>query len=237
MKNLTKLILLTGILLFTVSCMITGVVGSNNVTTETRTITEDFTGIKVSQGIEIQLTQAKDKSLSIEMDDNLHELLVTEVIDGTLKIYFKENVNKRKASTIYLTMPDIKTIKTSSGSEVIGKNTLQTDDLVLDASSGSEISLRLEATNITAESSSGSEINLKGTTNSLLANSSSGSQIDADNLIANTVTAKVSSGADINVQAKKSITAKARSGGSIDCNGTPNERVISKSSGGSVRVN
>lgn len=233
-----KLLILIVLSILTTSCinLNTGITGSKNVTTESRNISSDFTGIKVSQGIEVLLTQDAETSLTAEMDDNLHELLITEVKEGILKIYFKENVSKRKASTIYLTMPKISKVKTSSGSEVIGQNTLKVNDLNLDSSSGSEINLQLDANSIESESSSGSQIDLKGTCNNLSAKASSGSGIDAEELVAIEVTAKASSGASIDIQATESITAKASSGASIDCEGNPKEKNVQKSSGGDVRV-
>jgi len=236
MNTIHKLIVLLFLGVFTTSCLMTGVIGSRNVTTENREINEDFTGIKVSQGIEVVLTQDAQVSLSAEMDDNLHELLITEVEDDILKMYFEKNVSKRKASIIYLSMPKISSIKTSSGSEVDSNNTLKVNDLYVDASSGSEINLRVDANSIESESSSGSEIDLIGTCISFSADSSSGSQIDADELQAETVNAEASSGSDINVYASESLTAKASSGASIDCDGNPKEKSIKKSSGGDVDV-
>ncbi len=236
MKIISKLFVLFLVASFATSCLMTGVIGSRNVTTENREISDDFTGIKVSQGIEVILTQDAQVSLSAEMDDNLHELLVTEVEDGILKMYFDKNVNKRKASIIYLSMPKISSIRTSSGAEVDANNTLKVNDLNLDASSGSEIALRVDANNIESESSSGSEINIKGTCKSLNADSSSGSEIDAEEMQAETVVAEASSGSDINVYASRSISAKASSGASIDCAGSPQEKNIKKSSGGDIDI-
>lgn len=236
MKTMSKLITFVLLAVFTTSCMVSGVIGSRNVTTENRNIDENFSGIKVSQGIEVQLTQDAEVSFSAEMDDNLHELLITEVEDGVLKIYFEKNVGKRKASTVYLSMPKISSIKTSSGSEVNATNTLKVNDLNVDSSSGSEIDLRVEANSIEAESSSGSEIDIKGSCINFTADSSSGSEIDADELQAETVVAEASSGSDINVFASESITAKASSGASVDCDGNPKEKSIKKSSGGDVDV-
>lgn len=236
MKTVNKFIALSVITFLTASCMMSGVIGSKKVTTESRSITDTFTGIKVSQGIEVQLTQDPTTSLTAEMDDNLHELLITEVKDGILKIYFKKNVSKRKASTIYLTMPKISSITSSSGSEVISKNTLKINELNLDASSGSEINLRVDANSITSDSSSGSEIKLQGTCSNFSADSSSGSQIDAEDLLTSMATADASSGSSIDIHATESITASASSGASINCEGNPKEKNIQKSSGGSVRV-
>ena len=78
-----RLILLAVLSLFLLqSCFMNGVTGSRNVTSESRTITQDFDRIDVSQGIDVYFTQDNEVSLTIELDDNLHELLVTEVKDG-----------------------------------------------------------------------------------------------------------------------------------------------------------
>ena len=234
MKNSAKLALIIGIITFFGSCMITGVTGSRKVVTATRNIEQSFTGIKVSQGIEVALTQGEKVSLSVEMDDNLHELLVTKVEDGILQIYFSKNVNRRKESTLYLTMPTIESIQSSSGAVVTGRNTIKTTEITLKASSGSDINLRVQAQTISADSSSGSSIKLVGNSENLLVESSSGSTIQADNLTADNIQAKASSGSDININPLERLTAKASSGATIRYQNEPNEKDISKSSGGSV---
>jgi len=236
MKTIFKILTLVIVASFTTSCMITGIVGSKNVTTETRPFDSVFTGIKVSQGIEVQLTQEDDVSFTAEMDDNLHEHLVTEIDDDVLKIYFDTNVRKRKKSTIYLSMPTIYTIKTSSGADLYGTNTINTDNLSIDSSSGSQVKLSIEANSIDSEASSGSGIELKGNCENFNADSSSGSRIEADDLHAKNVEAEASSGSDIDVFASESLHAKASSGGSIDADGNPKIKVIKKSSGGHVSV-
>lgn len=235
MKILYKIFSLLVILSFASSCMITGIVGSRNVTTENRTFETDFTGIKVSQGIQVQLTQDDEVSFTAEMDDNLHEHLITEVLDDVLKIYFDTNIRKRKTSTIYLAMPEIKLITTSSGADVFA-NAIETDELILDSSSGSQVKLNVVANSIESQSSSGSGIELEGSCGNFTAESSSGSRIEADNLQAQNVEATASSGSDITVFASENLQAKASSGGSIDIEGNPKTKVIKKSSGGHVRV-
>lgn len=235
MKTIIKIFTVLVITSFATSCMITGVVGSKNVTTETRAFDSDFTGIKVSQGIQVQLTQDDEVSFTAEMDDNLHEHLVTEVVDDVLKIYFDTNIRKRKTSTIYLSMPEIKIIKTSSGADVYA-NTVETDDLTIDSSSGSQVKLNVVANSINSQSSSGSGIEIEGNCENFTADSSSGSRIDADDLKAQNVKAIASSGADIDVFASENLQAKASSGGSIQVNGNPKIKEIKKSSGGHVSV-
>lgn len=241
MNTLTKitvfiaLIILT--LLTTTSCMVeglSGIKGNRNVISEDRNISSDFDKIKVQQGINLYLTQANSTEISVEADENILDLLVTEVKNNELKVYFEKNVYKAKARNVYLSTKNIAEIKTSSGAYVKTENTIQSTSLVLDSSSGSSIKATVDADEVESSTSSGADIDIFGETEMLSARASSGSSIDADELIATDVYAKVSSGADIDVNVKGKLTAKASSGGDIDYEGNPKQIDKNTSSGGSV---
>ena len=69
-----------------------GVDGNRHVVSQQRSISNDFESIKVSQGLNLYITQSNDVSLSVEADENLHELIMTEVENGTLRIYTTKNI-------------------------------------------------------------------------------------------------------------------------------------------------
>lgn len=239
MKTLTKITVLLLILITTTSCMFDGfgIQGNRNVISEDRNISADFTAIKVSQGINVYLTQGNDIELSVEADENIMDLLVTEVEGDVLKIYFDKNISRAKAKNVYLTARNLNSIRTSSGSDVRGEGTFKADNISLRSSSGSRIRLELDAKGVTCDASSGSNIELSGITNTIDADASSGSHIDADNLKSEICKADVSSGASIDVYASDKLTAHASSGGDIDYYGNPKTVNKSKSSGGSVSKN
>lgn len=244
MKTLIKItVLITTylVLLFTTtSCFVegmTGIKGSRNVVSEDRNISSNFENIKVQQGINLYLTQGKSTEISVEADDNIIDLLRTEVKNNELKIYFEKNVNRAKAKNVYLTTDDISAIRTSSGALVKSENTIEVGSLDLDSSSGSSIKIRVNANEITSESSSGSNIKIAGKTATFSANSSSGSSIDADDLTTTDAYAKASSGSNIDLNVKGKLTAKASSGGDIDYEGNPTDVNKDTSSGGSVSGN
>lgn len=244
MKTLIKItVLITTylVLLFTTtSCFVegmTGIKGSRNVVSEDRNISSNFENIKVQQGINLYLTQGKSTEISVEADDNIIDLLRTEVKNNELKIYFEKNVNRAKAKNVYLTTDDISAIRTSSGAQVKSENTIEVGSLDLDSSSGSSIKIRVNANEITSESSSGSNIKIAGKTATFSANSSSGSSIDADDLTTTDAYAKASSGSNIDLNVTGKLTAKASSGGDIDYEGNPTDVNKDTSSGGSVSGN
>lgn len=238
MKTAAKITVLLLILITSTSCMFDGfgIQGDGNVVSEDRKVSSDFNEIKVSQGIQLYLTQGNDVDLSVEVDENLLDLLVTEVKGDVLHVYFDKNVS-RATKNVYLTATKINSIRTSSGAHVKGENTIKTKSITLRSSSGSSIKLDLNADDVDSSTSSGANMRLSGTTYSFDGSASSGSRIDADRLKSEVSKVDVSSGANIDVYASEKITAHASSGGDIDYSGNPKTVNKSKSSGGSISKN
>lgn len=225
------------VLFVTTSCFVdglTGIRGNRNVVSEDRSISSNFEAIKVQQGINLYITQGNNTDLSVEADENIIDLLMTEVKNNELKIYFEKNVYRAKARNVFLSISDISRIRASSGAHVKAENTLQVQSLDLDASSGSSIKMYVNADEVITESSSGADIDVFGKTKKFSARASSGSSIDADELKSVDARARASSGAHINVYVSGDLTAKASSGGDIDYEGSPTNIDKSTSSGGSV---
>ncbi|SDX13048.1 Putative auto-transporter adhesin, head GIN domain [Lutibacter oricola] len=241
MNTLTKITVFITLLILTLftttSCMVegfTGIKGNRNVISEDRSISSNFENIKVQQGIHLYLTQGETTTVKVEADENIMDLLVTEVNNNELKIYFDKNVYKAKARNVYLTTSNIAAISTSSGAYAKTENTIRSESITLKSSSGSSIRATIDANNVDSSCSSGADIDIFGKTKTFSAKASSGSSIDADELKSTDAYAKVSSGANIDVNVTGKLTAKASSGGDIDFEGNPSEVNKETSSGGSV---
>ena len=177
----------------------TGIDGNKKVVTQDRNISNNFESIKVSQGLDLYITQSNDVSLSVEADENLHDIIMTEVENGTLLIYTTENIRRAASKKINLSIDNISAIKATSGSDVFSTNTIKTNSLELNCTSGADITLDVKTETLNCYSTSGSDIRVSGTTKSLFAEATSGSDIKASDLIAETSKVKATSGADISV--------------------------------------
>lgn len=234
---ITKAFALLFIATVSTSCMIEGlntVSGNRNVITETRNITAYFDRIEVGQGIEVYITQDSKTSVVVNADENLQRLIKTEVRNGVLKISSKRNIRRAKAKRVYLSMETIKGIKATSGSDVVTENTITADTFDAHTSSGADMTIEVNAETINTSSSSGADLKITGSTNYHTAKASSGASIKAYGLQSKNVIVKVSSGADIDIYASKSLKAKASSGGDIDYKGNPEKVDKKRSSGGSI---
>lgn len=211
-----------------------GIDGNGNVTTETRNTTGDFASIEASNGLDVYLEQSDTKSITVEADQNLQEHIITKVENGVLILETDVSIDESKAKKITVKLPNISSVKSTSGSRVSSNNVLKSESLKVDSASGSEIELALEVDTITCEASSGSSITISGKTLSLQTSSSSGSEIDAEKLLANEVSAHTSSGSSTSVHPIVSLKAKASSGSSINYNNVPKSIAKEENSGGSI---
>lgn len=240
MTTLTRIIVISIISILMLSCNFSmnfgkGIDGNGNVVSTERTISSEFYEIKVSQGLDLYITQSNDVSLTVEADENLHDLIMTEVTDGVLRIYSTENIRRSTAKKVLLNINTVSSIKATSGSDVYSTNTIDVTNLELNSTSGADIKLDVKTNSLECHSTSGSDIELSGSTKTLIASATSGSEIDASDLNAETSNVKATSGADISVNTSKALTAKATSGGDIRYSGNPEKVKKSDTSAGSVK--
>ena len=229
-------IIVLTVIIFT-SCavdMLNRVTGNKNVVTQERKINDDFTSIKVSTGLDLYITQSNNVSLRVEADENLHDIIITEIKNGVLKVYSEKNIWKAKSRKVYVSVKDLEDLSATSGSDVYTENTLKMSNLNVTTTSGADAKITVNAENITTSSTSGSDIKIMGTAVNHTANATSGSSINSFGLKSQNVIAKVTSGANIDVYASESIDAVATSGGDIDYKGNPRQVNKKSTSGGSI---
>lgn len=233
----------TGKLVLTIIlCIATGIgiaTAGNSDKTESRNV-GSFKAVKVSTGIDLFITMGTTEEVKIVADDEIIDELITEVKDGTLKIYMKQSNNwfnwntgnqTRKA---YVTVKELQAIDASSGSDVKSENTLKGEDLKVRASSGSDVEIDVYYKNVWLDTSSGSDAKISGKTKTFEAEASSGSDIKAHELESKICKVSVSSGSDATVNVTDELYAKASSGADVRYYGNPQVKDIDESSGGDV---
>ncbi len=235
MKNIIKISALLILFVSTTSCFFDGVKGNGNVVAKNRSISSDFVRIKASSGIDVYLTENGESALVVEADENLHEIIETEVKNGTLYIGTKKNIWSARAKKVHVSIEKLIEIEVTSGAEVTTENTLNADDLKIVATSGANFNLHLNVNNLNCKGSSGSNVNIDGKANRFNVSSSSGSNIDAFGLEISNCIAKASSGSNIKVRVSNSFEGHASTGGNIHYKGDPEMISSSDSSGGSIK--
>lgn len=209
--------------------------GNGNVVTEDREVTQDFGEVKGSRGLDVYLTKGNENKIVVEADENLLDLIETNISNGKLTITSSKNIGRAKAKKIHVTYVELSTIEASSGADVIGNSVIKSETLTLDCSSGADLEVEVFTKQLYAETSSGADIDVSGKASTLNAKASSGSDLNAKKLEVITCNAKASSGANITVNVKDNLDAKASSGGDVKYYGNPVSVTKKDGSSGSIR--
>ena len=217
MTTLARLAIAALLSLFASSCMMdmnfgNGKTGNGEIVEESRDVKEDFDIVSASEGIDVFVTQGSDFNISVEADENIIDLIGTDIKDGRLKIHAIENIG-RATKNVYVTLPKV---------------------TALESSSGADLHVEVVAGEVSADASSGADIKVSGQADVLYADASSGSDIKAQDLIVKRCNADASSGADISVNVSESLVADASSGADIRYTGEASVET-KKSVSGSVR--
>lgn len=194
--------------------------GNGNVITEERPVS-DFHEVKGSSGLDVYLTEGSQAKIVVEADENLMELIETEITNGKLHIKTTKNIGRSKAKKIHVTYTSLNKIAASSGADIVANSVVKSEVLTLDTSSGADMEIEILAKEVYAETSSGSDMKVSGKATSLKAKASSGSELNAKDLLVLNCNAGASSGADITVNVQERLEAEASSGGDVNYYGNP----------------
>lgn len=220
------------------SCVISGwdqgISGNGDVETETRDLS-GFTGVQISSGLDVWLSEGDSFEVTVEADENLHDVILTE-INGDLLVVKTDHVNIRNARSkkVHVTLPKLSELKISSAGDCVGQTSFSCDDLKLSISSAGDLSIEVEAREIDLNISSSGDARIAGSADKLNVNLSSAGDLNAFDLIAGNVNVDVSSAGDAKVHATNEITMNASSAGNIYYRGDAKVVHSSSSSAGNI---
>jgi hypothetical protein len=209
------------------------ITGNRNVITRDRKVTS-FHAIKVSGGIDIELSQGNELKLQVEADENLQAIIHTEVKDGVLNIYHEDNIQNAKTMKIHLTFQQLDEIMASGGCDIESKQKLSFASLKVDVSGGCDIKLDCKANDLVCKQSGGCDSELSGEAQNATFNVSGGSDVKAKEFYVKNCTIDASGGSDVTITATGELTMRAEGASDITYYGKPAK--VSKSAHGASDI-
>jgi len=212
----------------------TGISGNGNVVEENRDVT-GFTGVEVSTGIDVYLTQGNGFEVMVEADENLQDVIITELKGDRLVVRTDHvNIRSAKSKKVHISLPELTELKISSAGDCEGQTPFNCEDLRISISSAGDLTLEVEADRIDLDISSSGDARISGSTAVFDASLSSAGDLHAFDLVAGKVDVNVSSAGDARVHATEEITMTASSAGSVYYRGDAEVVRSSSSSAGSI---
>ncbi|MBV7267837.1 DUF2807 domain-containing protein [Winogradskyella sp. WHY3] len=153
--------------------------GDRNVTMK-QTYIDDFETIVVDGSFSIEVVYNSKPSVSVEADDNLHEVIQFDVVDGVLMFVETMRITSKKKLNITVNYGDaLKHIETKGDGEIRSLTSMELGDATLTTSDNSRAYLNIRAKNFVYKSSGKSKTRLNLTADSTKVELSDNSKLDA----------------------------------------------------------
>jgi hypothetical protein len=208
------------------------VIGSGNVRSESRTV-PSFTAIEVEGSGTVTLSQGIVQSFSVETDDNVMDLVKTEVVGGVLHLGFVHDVSIGRLTRLAfrITAPRIDGIVISGSGDVHAATVLRTSSLSLEIRGSGSIDASVNTDSLQTHVGGSGGINVAGSARDLSVTIDGSGSVRARDLESGTANVRIngSGGADVTVQ--DTIMININGSGDVSYGGGAKATVRSSGSG------
>lgn len=153
--------------------------GDRNVTIK-QTFIDEFHTIVVNGDLSIEVVYNSKPSINIEADDNLHEIIQSNVVDGVLTLIETTRITSKKKLNITVNYGSgLHTIETRGDGEIRSLTSMELGDVTLTTADNSRAYLNINAKSFNYKSSGKSKTRLNLTAQNTKIELSDNSKLDA----------------------------------------------------------
>ena len=196
-----------------------------------------FSGIKVSGGIDVYLSQSNDYALAVgASEDKYRDNIRTEVRNGVLIIYPDNNrlrFNNQKLRA-YVSFKDLKSLDASGACQFIINGSLQTNNMKIKLSGASGLKGNMKIDNLQVDLAGASTMKADGKIGNLKIDASGASDLKNYELVVDRCVAELSGASDVRITVNESISAKASGASSFSYKGNPSKTEVNTSGASSI---
>jgi hypothetical protein len=136
------------------------IVGSNNITTEIRDVT-DFTGVEIASALDANITFGAEFNVTVRANDNVQERVIVRRNGDVLEVRLASGNYREIDVTVDVTMPELESVEVSGASKVDVAGFTTMEDLSADISGASNLDFEsATVTNLNASISGASTASL-----------------------------------------------------------------------------
>ena len=188
--------------------------GSGDLVTEERDV-RDFTRIETRGAVDIFVTVGESRKLSLTFDDNLIDLIETNVRGKTLKITSERSYSSRRACKIEISVPQLEEVRVTGSGDVEIYN-LSGDYFEFTVSGSGDMRAEGEIEEL--------DIRVSGS-----------GDVDTRDVVAQEANVKISGSGDVKVFAEEEFYGRVSGSGDIDVYGNPEHLSRHVSGSGDIR--
>lgn len=197
-----------------------------------------FSGIKVSGGIDVYLSQSDNYALAVSAsDEKYRDDIKTEIINGVLNISYdggKFKFNSDRQLRAYVSFKTIEGLEASGASNFIINGSLKSNSIRVKLSGACDIKGIVNIDNLELNMSGASTVKISGAVRNIKIDASGASDMKNYDLVADNCIANISGASDIRITVNTSLSAKASGASTLYYKGNPERRNISSSGASSI---
>ncbi len=197
-----------------------------------------FSGIKVSGGIDVYLSQGDDYALAVSAsEEKFRDEIKTEVNNGILTISYSGSslrYNTNRKLRAYVSFKTLESIEASGACDLIFSGNVNANSMKVKLSGACEIKGSLAITNLQLDLSGASTVKLNGTVQNLKIDASGASDIKSYDLAVDNCVADLSGASDVRLTVNKSLAAKASGASNLYYKGNPDRKDVNTSGASNI---
>ncbi len=180
---------------------------------EKRSIDKSFNEIKVSNGIDIYLSQSDKEAIAVSASEEKFKANIRTVVENNvLRIYYdgeKYWSGKNRKMVVYVSFINLQKIDASGSSDITVAGTIKSASLHMVLSGASDFKGDVSVTALELDLSGASDVKIAGVATNVSIESSGASDVKGFDLVTDNCTAKASGASDINITVNKELNAHA----------------------------
>ncbi len=197
-----------------------GIKGNGKVTKQERQL-NSFSALDVGGAFKVFLTQGDKEFVIVEADENLLDVISTEVRGNTLVIKTTKDIRDSEVLNIYLTFKELDEMEISGACRLVGENKMKFGNLDLECSGASDVELKLAAQKLSFDFSGACKVELYGSAESVDLDLSGASHFDGYDLEADIYNVDVSGASHAKIFVNSELSADVSGAASLKYKGEP----------------
>jgi len=194
--------------------------GNGRVTTETRSV-GSFHSINIEGACDLIISSGNSSRIKLETDENLHDLVKTEVSNGYLTVSDDNKIKKSTRMRLYVSMEELRSLHISGASSITCEDQLSADEMNVHVSGAADGNLKVDASCLKVQCSGAANLTLSGRSGCAKYQISGAGEIKGFNLRTDDVEMRVSGTGNAELAVSESLEVEVSGMANIKYKGSP----------------
>ena len=202
-KKLSSLTFLMLLVMFFVSeqaiAQWSSVRGNGKVVTIERTVS-DFSTVKISCSADVFLKQGKGNTIKVRTDENLQEMIETDVRGGVLHIDIDGNIRNVEVLEVYVTVSNLDKVVINGSGDIESENTIEGMDFEIQINGSGDVELDLAVKSLETKINGSGDVEVSGVQGNFGLHVAGSGDFYADNLRLNECDIRINGSGDVKLK-------------------------------------